>query len=315
MLEARPGFPKLALSLMIFTIFAKGPAVRDFHRRSFVVSALGLLAGATQVWAQPGADAAFKQIEARLGGRVGLSVMDTGNGKTLSWRGGERFAMCSSFKWVLAAGVLSRADQGQLRLNDAISYTSAQLLPHSPITGAHVKEGHMRIEDLCAAAVEESDNCAANLLLARIGGPKGVTAYARSVGDNVTRLDRNEPSLNDNLPGDPRDTTTPDAMAQTMKTVLIGDALRADSCAKLLGWLRKSDTGAHRLRVGLPKSWGEGDKTGTGDRGAAVDNAIIWPPHRAPILAAAYVSDSNKSTEMLEAAIADLGRLIGTRFA
>jgi beta-lactamase class A len=289
--------------------------VKDFHRRSFVVSALGLLAGTTQVWAQPGADAAFKQIEARLGGRVGLSVLDTGNGKTLSWRGGERFAMCSSFKWVLAASVLSRADQGQVRLNDAISYTSAQLIPHSPVTATHVKEGHMRIEDLCAAAVEESDNCAANLLLARIGGPKSVTAYAHSVGDGVTRLDRNEPSLNRNLPGDPRDTTTPDAMAQTMKTVLIGDALRADSRAKLLDWLRKSDTGAHRLRAGLPQSWSEGDKTGTGERGAAVDNAIIWPPHRAPIVAAAYVSDSNKSTEVLEAAIADLGRLIGTRFA
>jgi beta-lactamase class A len=273
------------------------------------------LAGTTQVWAQPGADAAFKQIEARLGGRVGLSILDTGNGKTLSWRGGERFAMCSSFKWVLAASVLARADQGQLRLIDTISYTSAQLLPHSPVTATHVKEGHMRIEDLCAAAVEESDNCAANLLLARIGGPKNVTAYARSLGDSVTRLDRNEPSLNENLPGDPRDTTTPDAMAQTMKTVLIGDALRADSRAKLLDWLRKSDTGAHRLRAGLPQSWSEGDKTGTGERGAAVDNAIILPPHRAPIVAAAYVSDSNKSTEMLEAAIADLGRLIGTRFA
>jgi beta-lactamase class A len=289
--------------------------VRDFHRRGFVLSGLGLLVSAAQAWAVPGADTTFKEIEARLGGRVGLSVMDTGSGKTLSWRGGERFAMCSSFKWVLAASVLSRADQGQLRLSDTISYTAAQLLSHSPVTGAHVKEGHMRIEDLCAAAVEESDNGAANLLLARIGGPNSVTAYARSIGDSITRLDRNEPTLNENRPGDPRDTTTPGAMVGTMKTVLIGDALRADSRAKLLGWLKKCDTGAHRLRAGIPASWSEGDKTGTGERGAAVDNAIIWPPHRAPILAAAYVSDSNKSTEMLEAAIADLGRLIGTRFA
>ena len=289
--------------------------MKDFHRRSFVVSALGLLAGTTQVWAEPGVDAVFKQIEARLGGRVGLSVLDTGNGKTLSWRGGERFAMCSSFKWVLAASVLSRADSGQLHLNETIAYNSAQLLPHSPVTATHVKEGHMRIEDLCAAAVEESDNCAANLLLARIDGPKSVTAYARGLGDSITRLDRNEPSLNENLPGDPRDTTTPDAMAQTMKTVLIGDALRADSRAKLLEWLRKSDTGAHRLRAGLPQSWSEGDKTGTGERGAAVDNAIIWPPNRAPIVAAAYVSDSRKPVAIQEVSLADLGRLIGTRFA
>jgi beta-lactamase class A len=272
-----------------------------------------LIGGALPAWAAPDAD--FKQIEVRLGGRVGLSVLDTGNGKTLSWRGGERFAMCSSFKWVLAASVLARADQGQLHLNETISYTSAQLIGHSPVTAAHVKEGHMRIEDLCAAAVEESDNGAANLLLARIGGPKSVTTYARSVGDRVTRLDRNEPTLNENRPGDPRDTTTPDAMVQTMKAVLIGDALHSDSRAKLLDWLRKCDTGTHRLRAGLPASWSEGDKTGTGDRGAAVDNAIIWPPRRAPILAAAYVSDSNKPTEQLEAALADLGRLIGARFA
>jgi len=288
--------------------------VRNFHRRGFVLSALGLFAGGGSAWAEPGTDPVIKQIEVRLGGRVGLSVLDTGNGKTLSWRGSERFAMCSSFKWVLAASVLKRADLGQLHLDDSIAYTKAQLLPHSPITGAHVKEGHMRIEDLCAAAVEESDNAAANLLLARIGGPASVTAFARGVGDQMTRLDRNEPTLNENRPRDPRDTTTPDAMVGTMKAVLLGDVLRPDSRGKLLDWLRKCDTGAQRLRAGLPKDWAEGDKTGTGDRGAAVDNAIIWPPRRAPILASAYVSDSTKPTEQLEAALADLGRLIGARF-
>ena len=289
--------------------------MRKFPRREFVLSALGLFGGKGLAWAAPGTDPAIRQIEARLGGRVGLSVLDTGSGKTLSWRGGERFAMCSSFKWILAASILKRADLGQLHLDDSIAYTRAQLLPHSPITGAHVKEGHMRIEDLCAAAVEESDNGAANLLLAQIGGPSSVTAFAKSIGDAVTRLDRNEPTLNENRPGDPRDTTTPDAMVQTMKTVLLGDVLRPGSREKLLDWLRKCDTGAQRLRAGLPKDWAEGDKTGTGERGAAVDNAIIWPPRRPPILAAAYVSDSAKPTEQLEAALADLGRLIGTRFA
>jgi beta-lactamase class A len=284
----------------------------DFHRRGAILGGLSLLAGPAS--AGPETDQIFKQIEARLGGRVGLAVLDTGSGKSLSWRGGERFAMCSSFKWLLAATVLAHADQGQLRLDQKLSYTAAQLLVHSPITGAHVKEGGMRIEDLCAAAVEESDNAAANLLLARIGGPKTVTAYARSLGDGNTRLDRNEPSLNDNRPGDPRDTTTPDAMLKTMKTVWTGSALKLSSREKLLDWLRKCDTGAHRLRAGLPANWGEGDKTGTGDRGAAVDNAIIWPPNRPPILAAAYLSDSNKPVEMLETAHAELGRMIGATF-
>ncbi len=289
--------------------------MRDFHRRDLVLSAIGLIGGVLPAWADAGTERIFKAVEARLGGRVGLSVLDTGNGKTLSWRGGERFAMCSSFKWVLAASILKRADQGQLRLGDTISYTSAQLIGHSPVTGAHVKEGRMRIEDLCAAAVEESDNGAANLLLARIGGPAGVTAFARSVGDQMTRLDRNEPHLNNNLPGDPRDTTTPDAMVQTMKTVLLGDILRADSRAKLLDWLRQCRTGANRLHAGLPHSWSEGDKTGTGERGAAVDNAIIWPPNRPPILAAAYPAIPSKPVKMLEAAHAEMGRLIGSSFA
>lgn len=279
------------------------------------MSALGLVAARLPALGASETDQLFRTLERGLGGRVGLSVLDTGSGRTLSWRGNKRFAMCSSFKWVLAASILKRVDQGEFRLSDKIAYTKAQLLPHSPVTGTHVKEGSMRIEDLCAAAVEESDNGAANLLLARIGGPAGLTAYARSIGDSVTRLDRNEPALNQNLPGDPRDTTTPDAMVQTMKTVLIGDVLRPHSREKLLGWLRKCRTGAHRLRAGLPPSWREGDKTGTGERGAAVDNAIIWPPRRAPILAAAYVSDSTKPTDQLEAALAELGRLIGTRFA
>ncbi|HKD46222.1 MAG TPA: class A beta-lactamase [Rhizomicrobium sp.] len=289
--------------------------MKVFHRRDFFLSALGLVGGTFSARAEPGTDSIFTKIEARLGGRVGLSVLDTQSGRTLSWRGGEHFAMCSSFKWVLAASVLARADRGRLRLSDEISYTSAQLLPHSPVTGAHVREGRMRVEDLCAAAVEESDNAAANLLLHLIGGPAGVTAYARSIGDHVTRLDRNEPSLNENRPGDPRDSTTPDVMVATMKTVLTGDALQPASRGKLLDWLRKCDTGAHRLRAGLPASWSEGDKTGTGERGAVVDNAIIWPPNRPPILAAAYLSDSSEPVEILEAAHAELGRMIGVKFA
>lgn len=288
--------------------------MRKIHRREFVLSGLGLVATSLSALGAAEDDQLFKRLEARLGGRVGLAVLDTGSGKTLSWRGKERFAMCSSFKWLLAASVLRRADRGELRLTDTISYAPAQLLPHSPVTGAHVKEGRMRIEDLCAAAVEESDNAAANLLLARIGGPASVTLYARSIGDAMTRLDRNEPRLNDNLPGDPRDTTTPEAMVGSMKAVWTGNALSAASRGKLLDWLRKCRTGTNRLRAGLPAAWSEGDKTGTGERGAAIDNAIIWPPNRAPILAAAYTSDTDKPVAMLEAAHAEMGRLIGKAF-
>jgi len=290
--------------------------MNKFHRREFVLAGLGLaVAGVPALAADT--DARFRALEAKLGGRAGLMALDTGSGKQLAWRADERFAMCSSFKWLLATAVLAKTEQGALSLKQAISYSQADLLGLgvAPTTKAHVKDGALSIETLCATVVEESDNGAANLLLKQIGGPKGLTDYLRHIGDSTTRLDRIELALNENLPGDPRDTTTPSAMVKTMQHVLTGDVLKPESRELLLSWLRKSQTGAKRLRAGLPADWQEGDKTGTGSRGATVDDAIIWPPNRAPILAAAYLSGSKKSIEEREAAMAEMGRVIAEAFA
>lgn len=290
--------------------------MNKFNRRNFILAGLGVVAGSLPIpafAAAPG-EQAFRQIEARLGGRVGVAALNTGSGKSFAWRANERFAMCSSFKWVLAAAILARVERGELALDQILPYSASALLNHSPVTQAHLREGGMRIGDLCAAAVEESDNGAANLLLKRVGGPAGYTRFLRGLGDAVTRLDRNEPSLNDNHPGDPRDTTTPDAMVQTMRRVLVANALKAASREKLLEWMRKSQTGANRLRAGIPANWTEGDKTGTGARGATVDNAILWPPGRPPILVAAYLSGSDKPLAMLEAAHAEIGRMTAAAF-
>ncbi len=290
--------------------------MNKFNRRNFILAGLGVMAGRAPIpalAAAPG-EPAFRQIEAGLGGRVGVAALDTGSGKSFAWRANERFAMCSSFKWVLAAAILARVERGELALDQILPYSASALLNHSPVTGAHLREGGMRIGDLCAAAVEESDNGAANLLLKRVGGQAGYTRFLRGLGDAVTRLDRNEPSLNDNLPGDPRDTTTPDAMVRTMRRVLVDNALKAASREKLLEWMRKSRTGANRLRAGIPANWTEGDKTGTGARGATVDNAILWPPGRPPILVAAYLSGSDKPLAMLEAAHAEIGRMTAAAF-
>ena len=289
--------------------------MNKYNRRDCVLAGLGLLSGgALPALAMPSALPALRQLEARLGGRIGLAALDTGSGKSLSWRAVERFAMCSSFKWLLAAAILARVEQGRLTLEQIIPYSAGALLEHSPVTKAHLREGGMSIGALCAAMVEVSDNGAANLLLARIGGPAGYTRYLRALGDTVTRLDRNEPSLNSNLPGDARDTTTPDAMLRNMKRILTENALRPSSREKLLDWLRKSQTGANRLRAGLPANWTEGDKTGTGNRGATVDNAILWPPNRPPILVTAYLSGSDKPVKALEAGLAEIGRLVARAF-
>lgn len=262
----------------------------------------------------PGFEEAVAEMEKGLGGRIGAAALDTGTGAHLSHRGGERFAMCSSFKWLLAAAVLSRVDRGELKLDQRIGYSAKDLLGNAPVSRAHVGEGQLSILDLAAAAVEVSDNTAANLLLGQIGGPAGLTHFLRGIGDPVTRLDRTEPALNSNIPGDPRDTTTPDAMIGTMKTLLLGNVLLAPSRARLIGWMKECRTGLGRLRKGLPADWIVGDKTGTGGDGPSNDNAIAWPPGRAPILIVTYVDARQAGADAREAPHARIAALIARNF-
>lgn len=290
-------------------------------RREFLFIGFGALAGVwmhARAWAADGPAAgprSFAEIEAKVGGRVGVLALDTGSGRELAHRPDERFAMCSTFKWALAAAVLARADRGQLSLNERLRFGEADLLDYAPVTRAHLAEGAMTVGDLARAIVTVSDNTAANLLLARIGGPGAFTEYVRSLGDAVTRLDRDEPGLNGNVAGDPRDTTTPRAMVGLMRRVLCGDALSPAGRERLLGWMRACETGRERLRAGLPPEWDVGDKTGTGRRGAANDVAVAVPPGRAPILVAAYLSDGSAKPAALSAAHADIGRLVARGFS
>jgi beta-lactamase class A len=256
----------------------------------------------------------LEAIEAKVGGRVGVFALDTGNGRQFAHRPDELFAMCSTFKWVLAAAILARVERGKLSLDERVSYGSTELLDNSPSTSSHAAEGFMTVGALAEAAVTVSDNTAANLLLAKLEGPAGFTAFVRSLGDSVTRLDRKEPALNSNEPGDPRDTTSPRAMVGLMRKVLGGDALSPAKRERLLGWLRECKTGKERLQAGLLRDWSVGDKTGTGQRGAVNDVAIASPPGRAPILVASYLSDGNARLPALTAAQADIGRLVARTF-
>ena len=186
------------------------------------------------------------EIEAREGGRLGVFVRDTGAGATIEHRADERFPMCSTFKLLTAAAALKRVDEGAERLDRTIAYGPNDLLEYAPIAKAHVAEGGMTLADLCAAAIDWSDNTAANLVLQAIGGPPGFTQFARSLGDKVTRLDRNEPTLNEATPGDERDTTSPRAMAADMQKVLLGDALSDGSRRQLEAWLIGDKVGDKR---------------------------------------------------------------------
>ncbi|HEX8791643.1 MAG TPA: class A beta-lactamase [Polyangiaceae bacterium] len=251
-------------------------------------------------------------IESRVGGRVGVFALDTGTGRTLAHRENERFAMCSTFKWALAAAVLGMVDRSEAKLDERISYGQADLLETAPVTKAHVAEGGMTIEALARAVLTVSDNTAANLLLAKVGGPAGMTGFFRAQGDQVTRLDRNEPTMSSNDPGDARDTTSPQAMVGLMRAVLCGDVLSRPSRDRLLDGMRACETGRNRLRAGLPAGWVVADKTGTGYNGACNDLAMVVPPGRAPILIAAYLSESEAEGDALEAAHAGIARLVAS---
>jgi len=282
-------------------------------RRTFLTATGLYVAGS--VLARAATDAPFADIESALGGRVGVFAIDTSDGTGISHRADERFAMCSTFKWVLAAFVLSQVDQDEISLDERLSYGPSDLLDYAPVAKKHVDAGWLTVDILCRAIVTISDNTAANLLLNRVGGPAELTSFLRQTGDTVTRLDRNEPELNTNLPGDLRDTTTPRAMAGSMNRILVGDVLSDRSRDTLHQWMKDTTTGLERLRAGLPPDWIAGDKTGTGANGAANDVAIAWPPGRNPVLIAAYLSESDASPTLQNAAHADIARAIATRIA
>lgn len=255
------------------------------------------------------AQSALKAIERSTGGRLGVATLDTGGPLAIDYNADQRFAMCSTFKFMAVATILKRVDDKAERLDRVIAYGPSDLLEYAPIAKQHVQDGGMTLAALCAAAIEYSDNTAANLILREMGGPGALTRFARSLGDSVTRLDRTEPTLNEAKPGDPRDTTSPAAMLADMRKILLGDALQPDSREQPDAWLAANTTGGKRLRAGLPPDWQVGDKTGTGEH-AFGDIAIIRPPGRQPILATVYFAESKLSAAERDGPFAAVGQVI-----
>lgn len=243
-----------------------------------------------------------KDIEDGTGGRLGIALVDSKGALLLGFNRDERFAMCSTFKAPLAAAILKGAEGGKFGLDGEVSFGKDDLLDYAPVVKKNLKRGRMAITDLAAAAVEVSDNSAANLLLPVIGGPPGLTAFLRAHGDTVTRLDRTEPDLNENTPDDPRDTTTPAAMGQVMARLLFRD-LSAQSAETLRGWLNASTTGDQRIKAGLPEGWTSGSKTGSCGT-AYNDVALVKSPKGDEYILAIYLDRPTVDAKAAEAAIA-----------
>ncbi|UYB53391.1 class A beta-lactamase [Xanthomonas sp. AM6] len=279
-------------------------------RRRFL-QGMGLAAAALAV----GTDAKVPQIKApslarRLaaiergtGGRLGVALLD-GSGATLGGqRQDERFPMCSTFKFLLAAAVLQRVDRGELDLERRVPIRAADMLAHAPVTERHVG-GTLSVAELCRATMIFSDNPAANLLFPLVGDPPGLTRFLRALGDAQTRSDRYEPEMNRYADGDPRDTTTPAAMAATLRALLLGDVLQPASRTRLTEWLIDNRTGDDCLRAGLPRGWRIGDKTGSNGTDTRNDIAIVWPPgRRTPLLLTAYLNGAKVDSAARDAAL------------
>jgi len=280
-------------------------------RRSFVaMTALALprfLRGAPKRFIALPADLA--QLEKANGGRLGVSVVDTATGERSGYRADERFPMCSTFKFLLGAAVFERVDRRQESLDRAITIPPKPLLHNSPLTEPRAGET-MTVADLCHAALTRSDNTAANLLLESIGGPAAITRFYRSIGDSVTRLDRMEPELNDSVASDPRDTTSPAAIADDLKAVLLGAVLSTTGRRQLIDWMEASLTGLDRLRAKLPEGWRAADKTGSDGEHTSNDIAVLWPVAAPPIVIAAYITQCHGPESKRAAMLAEIGRLV-----
>lgn len=263
-------------------------------------------------------------LERARGGRLGVAVLDTGRGTVRGQRLDERFALCSTFKLVLAAMVLDRAARGEGPLDERLRIAPTDLIAHATVSKAAVDAalargataGEATRRELAEAMQTRSDGTASNLLLRDLGGLGAFAAFCRAHGDLVTRLDRFEPEMNDVRPGDDRDTTTPRAMAQLVARLFAG-AIAPEAQQTLWQWMVATGTGAARVRAGLPSDWRAGDKTGTGGgTGVTVkcnDVLRIEPPDQAPLVVAVYYDTGEVAewpSDADEAVLAEVGRIV-----
>ncbi|MGW3997700.1 class A beta-lactamase [Amycolatopsis sp. NPDC004772] len=261
----------------------------------------------TQATTQPAAPQPdFAPLERSFDARLGVYALDTGSGREIAHRADERFGYASTHKAFSAAAVLQRTSMADLA--KVLTYRRADLQENSPVTEKHVDTG-IPLRDAIDAALRYSDNTAANLLFQQLGGPPGLAAALRAIGDTTTHVDRTEPALNDLAPGDVRDTSTPRAMAGSLRTFALGDALPPEKRALYTDMMRANQTGATVIRAGTPAGWAVADKTGTGEYATRNDIAVVWPPGRAPIVLAIMSSRQAEDADHDDRFIAQAAKL------
>ncbi|MEN3113376.1 class A beta-lactamase [Uliginosibacterium paludis] len=284
------------------------------QRRSFLaLSGIGLLPSSfAALAASSGRPSGFetrcRELETESGGQLGVYLFDARTDSEFLYRAETRFPMCSTFKWLAAAAVLGQVDAGREGLDRLVRIDPKAVLDYSPVTARHAGGPGLSLAKICDAAITESDNTAGNLLIEAAGGLTGFNDFLRRQGDTVTRLDRMEPALNEGLPGDPRDTTTPAAMGASLRRLLLGEGLSPASRQQLSDWMLATRTSGQRLRAGLEPGWRLADKTGTGQHGIANDVGIYWTPAGEPVVICVYLAQAKAPYGIQQSVIARLGQ-------
>lgn len=284
------------------------------HSLIFITMMIFFIGTSQPIFASIPIQKKLAELEASSEGRIGVSAINTANHQSIQYRATERFPVCSTNKMIGVAAILKHSMQDTHFLQQKITYKKEDLVVYSPVTEKHIANG-MTISELCAATITQSDNSAINFLMQKIGGPKAVTAFARSIGDKMFRLDRWEPELNSAIPGDLRDTSTPAAMEQSLRRLAFGNVLATPQRQQLQTWLKDNTTGNTRIRAGVPTNWAVGDKTGTGDYGTTNDVGIIWPSNCPPIVVAIYFTQNKKDAAPRNDIIASVTRALIREFA
>jgi beta-lactamase class A len=278
----------------------------DITRRGVAAIFVSLCAGSPG-HAAPASAAELDRLEKRVGGELGVFAVEVGTSRALAWRPDDRFMMCSTFKLLAVAATLARIDARQDDPGGPVAYSAADLVEPHPVTGAHVQAGEMPLRALCQAAVQDSDSTAANLLMRRLGGPAALTGFIRSLGDGVTRVDRYE--LDAIRPNGDLDTTSPRAMALSVRRLLFAGALKPGSAQLLEKWMRGDLRGVHRIRAGVPGTWVAGSKPGTSPT-ATNDVAVLRPSGGAPVIVAAYYRSAPAELQLREHVLREVGEVV-----
>lgn len=253
----------------------------------------------------------FARLENDHQAKIGVYALDTESNKTVSYHADDRFAYCSTSKVLMVGAVLRQESLEGIK--KTVTYTQKDILSYAPITAKYVETG-MTLEEICSAALRVSDNTAANLLLAHIGGIDGFKMSLRQIGDMVTEPSRNEPMLNEAVPGDWRDTSTPHQLAVDFQSYILGDVLTAEKKNILVSWMSGNKNTDTLIRAGMQTDWIVADKSGTGGYGTRNDVAIITPPGRKPIILAILTTHNDKNAKADDQLLAEIARIIGERF-